>query len=176
MKAILEKLKLVDYLTTELPIDKKDFIDKLKMHVDQGDIGIFFSAFEVFSSSKNEYKGTVTSDSFKIRRRRKFFDMTMSPAIAEGSFRQRENRLIIESTIKGFHGIFIPFIALLLIFYIAFILSFIFSDNPGAMGLFMIPFIFIHAAFMLGIPYFIMRRSVSRMKYELERDFYYLTK
>lgn len=29
---------------------------------------------------------------------------------------------------------------------------------------------------MLGIPYFVMRRSVSRMKHELEREFYYMTK
>jgi hypothetical protein len=28
-------------------------------------------------------------------------------------------------------------------------------------------------AFMLGIPYLIMRRSVKRMVYDLERDFHY---
>jgi hypothetical protein len=176
MKSILERLKLVDYLTTEIPIAKKDFIEKLKMNVDHGDTGVFLSAFEVFSSSKNEYKGIVTFESFKIRRRRKFFDMNMNLAVAEGSFKQRENLLIIESTIKGFRGIFIPFIAFLLIFYIAFIASIIFSDSSGNMGWFFVPFIFIHASIMLGIPYFIMRRSVSRMKYELERDFYYMTK
>jgi len=51
MKSILERLKLVDYLTTEIPIAKKDFIEKLKMNVDHGDTGVFLSAFEVFSSS-----------------------------------------------------------------------------------------------------------------------------
>lgn len=176
MKSILERLKLVDYLTTEISIDRKDFIERLKMNVDQGDIGIFFSAFEAFSPSKNEYKGTVTFDAFKIRRRRKFFDMSMSLAIAEGSFRQRENLLIIESTIKGFRGIFVPFIAFILMFYIAFIAAFIFSYNSGSMEWLIVPFIFIHASIMLGVPYLIMRRGVSRMKYELERDFYYMTK
>ena len=176
MKSILERLKLVDYLTTEIPIAKKDFVEKLKMNVDPGDIGIFLSAFEVFSRSKNEYKGIITSESFKIRRRRKFFDMNMSFAVAEGGLKQRENLLIIESTIKAFSGIFIPFIAFLLTIYIALTITFIFSDSLGNMGWFFAPFIFIHASIMLGIPYFIMRRSVSRMKYELERDFYYLAK
>lgn len=176
MKSILERLKLVDYLTTEISIDKKDFIEKLKMNVDQGDIGVFYSAFEAFSSSKNEYKGTVTFDSFKIRRRKKFFDINMSLAIAEGSFRQKEKLLIIESRIKGFRGIFVPFIAFILMFYVAFIATFNFSDNSRSMEWLIIPFIFIHASIMLGVPYFIMRRAVSRMKYELERDFYYMTK
>jgi len=39
-----------------------------------------------------------------------------------------------------------------------------------------VPFLFIHAAFMFGIPYFMMRRSVKRMKHDLEREFYYMTK
>jgi hypothetical protein len=176
MKSILERLKLVDYLTTEIPIEKKDFVEKLKMNVDQGDTGIFLSAFEAFSRSKNEYKGTVTFDSFKIRRRRKFFDMRASLAVAEGHFRQRENLLVIESTIKSFRGIFIFFIAFILMFYMASIGTLILSDIPGTMEWVFVPFIFIHASFMLGIPYIIMRRGVSRMKYELERDFYFMTK
>lgn len=176
MKSILERLRLVDHLTTEIPIEKKDFIDKLTRNVDQGDIGIFLSAFEAFSSSKNEYKGTVTFDSFKIRRRRRLFDMNLGLVVAEGSFRQKDNILVVEATIRGFQGIFIPFLLFIAFFYVAFIISFIVSGTQGSTGWFFIPFIFIHAAMMLGIPCYIMRRGVSRMKYELERDFYYITK
>jgi hypothetical protein len=176
MKSVLERLGLVDHLTTEIPIEKRDFVDKLTRNVDQGDIGIFLSAFEAFSSSKNEYKGTVTFDSFKIRRRRRLFDMNISLAVAEGSFRQKDNILVVEATIRGFQRIFIPFLILIAFVYVAFIISFIVSDTPGNMGGLFIPFIFIHAAIMLGIPYYIMRRGVSRMKYELERDFYYITR
>lgn len=176
MKSVLERLKLVEYLTTELHIDKKIFVEKLKMYVDEGDTGIFLSSFEAFSSSKNEYKGIVTFDSFKIRRRRRLFDMSMNLAVVEGRFRQREHVLIIESTIKGFRGIFIPFVALILMFYIVSIISVFLSDIPSSMGWSFIPLIFIHASIMLGIPYFMMKRAVSRMKYELDRDFFYLTK
>ncbi|MBT1712171.1 hypothetical protein KK062_28275 [Fulvivirgaceae bacterium PWU5] len=176
MKSILERLRLVDHLTIEMPIEKRDFIDKLTRNVDQGDIGIFLSPFEAFSSSKNEYRGTVTFDSFKIRRRRRLFDMNMSLAVAEGSFTQKDNILVVEATIRGFRRIFIPFFLFIACCYVAFIISFIVSDTSGNMGWFFIPFIFIHATLMLGIPYYIMRRGVSRMKYELERDFYYITR
>ncbi|SKC84374.1 hypothetical protein [Ohtaekwangia koreensis] len=176
MKSVLEKLKLIDHLTTELPIEKYEFVEKLRRNVDQGDTGVFLSPFEAFSSSKNEYKGTVTFDSFKIRRRRRFFDMAMNLAVAEGSFRQRENLLIIESTIKGFRSVFILFIGFMFLVYTGIIASFVSSDTPGDPGWFFVPFIFIHAAIMFGIPYFVMRRGVARMKYELERDFFYMTK
>ncbi len=175
MKSILEKLKLTDHLTTELVIDKQDFVKRFISNIDQGDTGVFFSAFEVFSSSNNQYKGTVSFDTFKIRRRRRFFDMNTSLAIAEGKFTQKENVLVIESTISGFRGVFIPFIVFLVFFYVVFIISFIVSDAPGNKGWFIIPFLF-HAALMLGIPYLMMRRGVSRLKYELERDLYYMTK
>ncbi|MBT1696672.1 hypothetical protein KK083_07295 [Fulvivirgaceae bacterium PWU4] len=176
MKSLLERLKLVDYLTTEISIDKREFVEKLKKNIDQGDTGTFFSAFEAFSSSKNEYKGTVTPDSFKLRRRRKMFDMNRSLAIAEGTFRQKENLLVIEATISGFRSIFIPFIVLLLLLYVTAAVSFSLYNTAGTLMWFMFPFMLVHASLMLGIPYFVMRRSVSRMKYELERDFYYITK
>jgi preprotein translocase subunit YajC len=51
------------------------------------------------------------------------------------------------------------------------------ADNIEGNGAqFAIPFIFIHAVFMFGIPYFMMRRSARKMKHDLEREFFYLTK
>lgn len=51
------------------------------------------------------------------------------------------------------------------------------ADNiEGGDQLFAGPFLFFHAILMFGIPYFIMRRSTQRLKHELEREFYYMTK
>jgi hypothetical protein len=97
-------------------------------------------------------------------------------AVAEGRFVQRENMIVVESTIRSFGGMYIPFFILLLVFYAVFIGFVGFSDSTGNVDLLFIPFVFIHALFMLGIPFFVMRRAVSRMKYELERDLYFLTK
>lgn len=177
MKDFLKKLKLIDYLNTELEIDKHDFVNRLKANVDEGGTGMFSEAFDAFSSSKNEYKGHVGLDDFKIKRRRKFFDMNMNLAIAKGTYEQRENNLIINTEINGFSGMMIPFYGFLIVFYLIFIFVFSTAENiEGNMDFFALPFIIIHAAFMFGIPYFIMRRSVSRMKHELEREFYYMTK
>ncbi|MFT4850597.1 MAG: hypothetical protein ACI83B_003156 [Sediminicola sp.] len=51
----------------------------------------------------------------------------------------------------------------------------VFTGNSGQIG-FALPFIIIHAAFMYGAPYLMMRRSTKRMKHELERELFYLTK
>jgi hypothetical protein len=71
----------------------------------------------------------------------------------------------------------IPFYVFAIIFYSIFIATFFMADSirGDAVG-FALPFIFVHAAFMFGIPYFIMRRGAKKMKHELEREFYYITK
>ena len=71
MDSLLKRLKLIDHLTTEIPIERRDFVEKLKKNVDQGDTEVVFSPFEALSSSKNEYKGRITANSFRIRRRKK---------------------------------------------------------------------------------------------------------
>lgn len=122
------------------------------------------------------YKGKVGFDNFKIRRKSEFFDTNMNLSVAQGTYKQKENMLIIETEINGFNKMMIPFYIIVLVFYSIFISSFIFLDNSEFDTLFFIPFIPIHAAFMFGIPYIMMRRSTRRMKHELEREFYYLTK
>jgi hypothetical protein len=175
-RSILERLKLIDHLTLEIPIDKQEFVNRLRNTVDKGDTGVFSSVFEALRSSKKEYKGQVTPDSFKLRRRRKFFDTNMTFATAEGSFSQKDNLLVIESTIIGFRKVYLVFVALLLLFYAAVILSVILSDASGVMRWLIIPFLIFHSVMMFGIPYLVLRRGVSRLKYDLEREFYYLTK
>lgn len=177
MKDFLKKLKLIDYLRIELEVSKQGFVNRLKENVDEGGTGIFSDPFEGFSSSKNEYKGHVGLNNFKIKRRKRLFDVNMNMAVASGTFEQREDKLIINTEINGFTGAMIPFYIFLIIFYLIFITSFLMVDNiEGGMEFFIFPFIIVHAIFMLGFPYLMMRRSVSKMKYELERDFFYMTK
>ena len=177
MREILRKLKLVEYLTTELNIDKNEFVRNFREQVDHGDVGFMSGAFDVFSSSKNEYKGYVGPDYFKIKRRRRFFDTSMNVALAKGTYEQKEGSLLITTEVNGFSMMMIPFYLFALFFYLIFLVSFLFSD--GWMGndtVFIVPFMLIHAAFMLGMPYFMMRRSTKRLAYELEREFFYMTK
>jgi hypothetical protein len=46
-------------------------------------------------------------------------------------------------------------------------------NGENTVPFFMAPFLLIHMSLMIGVPYFIIRRSVNRMAYDLERDFHY---
>jgi hypothetical protein len=176
MQQLLKKLKLVQSFSTKIEMQKSEFVNKFRQHVDEGDTGPFSDVFDAFSSSKNEYKGHVGFNEFKIKRRKKFFDMNMSLAVAKGTYRQQENSLIIEAEINGFRGQMIPFLIIAIFIYTIAIVAILFSNTEGSGAGFAIPFILIHACFMFGFPYLLMRRSVSKMHHELEREFYFMTK
>jgi hypothetical protein len=174
MKNFLIRIKLIDYLSTSLSISRNEFVDRLYSITDEGSIGMFAESMGVFSSSSNEFRGHVDFDGFRIKRRRRFFEPNMNIAIATGIITENNGRLNIETEINGFNNFMIFFYCILILFYSIFIFGFIFSDNNG--GFFALPFILIHGAFMFSLPYFMIRRSVNRLKYELEREFFYLTK
>ena len=163
-------------MTTEIEIQKNDFVSKFKQNVDEESTGLFSSFFEAFSSSINEYKGQVGYDGFKIKRKRKFIDTNMNIAVASGTYRQNSEKLIIETEINGFSKKMIPFYLFILIFYSILIGTFLKTDSIGRGVGFPSPFMVIHAAFMFYLPYLMMRRSTKRMRHELEREFYYMTK
>ena len=172
MNDFLERLKLIDYLTTELKISKLDFVDRLYRITDAGGAGAFSGAFESFTGSPNHYKGRITQDGFKIKRKRKIFD-SISTAVATGSFQELHGSLKIETKINGFSSVFIPLYILILSFYT--VVFFALVNSAGGDKSFVIFLLIFQLIFMLIIPYFMMRASVKRLKYELEREFFYLT-
>jgi len=161
-------------MTTTLQTSKVEFINRLNEITDRGNTGIMSDIFDIFSSSKNEFKGQINFDSFKIKRKRRFFDTNMNIAVANGFFIEDNEQLIIETEIKGFSNFFTIFYIFVFIFYLVSILAFMFNDTEKLF--IVIPFILFHGTLMCAIPYFIIRRSVKRLKYELEREFFYLTK
>ena len=102
------------------------------------------------------------------------FDVNMNMAYAKGSFAESNDELVIETEISGFHYFFIVFYAFATVFY-CIIFSLIIGYANG-FEFIAIPFLLLQATLTFAAPYFTMRRSVQRLKYELERDFYYLTK
>jgi hypothetical protein len=56
--------------------------------------------------------------------------------------------------------------------YNGFIVTILTGNMKGNEDGWALPFILFHAAFMFGIPYFIMRRSLRSTKYDIERDIY----
>ena len=177
MKNLLIKLKLIDYLNTELKISKSEFLRKLNLIVDEGSTNSLTDIFDVFSSSKNEYKGKVDFSKFEIKRKRKFFDINFNFPLAKGTVNQKGELLYINTEINAFKGLIVFFFIILLIFYSIFLITLIFGGiNEGKESLIIIPFILIHGSLMLGMPYLFLRKSVERFKYNFERELFYLTK
>jgi hypothetical protein len=177
MKDFLKKIKIIQYLTLSLEMDQNEFVDCLRQNIDQGSTGGFADSFDVFSSSKNEYKGAVGLDTFEIKKKRRFFDNTGSLAKATGTISKERKSITINVEINGLSTMMTIFFVIITIFYVLFIvIAFVLPMVSSGIVAFIIPFIFIHALFMIGLPYLMMRRSVKRLKHDLERDFFFFTK
>ena len=177
MKEFLKKIKLIDHLTTELEIQKNEFVSILKRHVDEERKGMFAHTFEAFHSSENDYRGQVSNDGFQIRKRVKLFSSPPNMAVAKGTFRQKDAMLIIETEVNGFSKLFIPIYIYALVFYSFFIISDLMRSTTNSEGeLLNLTFLVLHALLFFLIPYFLMRRSTKIMKHELEREFFFLSK
>lgn len=173
MREFLKKIKLIDNFTSTLQLTKQDFINRLRLITDQGSPNAM-DPFEGFFSSKNEFKGEISHNGFKLRRRRKLFERSSTIAIATGKVKEENGQLTIQTEIYGFSNFMYVFYGILILFYSVIFVGFVFSDN--SIPIFIFPFLIFHGALMTLIPYFLMRSSVKKMKYELEREFFYLTK
>ena len=174
MKDFLRRIKLIDSMTTTLPISKIQFVNRLHEITDVGSTAMMLDTFEAFSSSKKEFKGQINFDNFKIRKRKRFFETNKYIAVATGTFDEKGGQLTVETEINGFSDFYIVFYAFLIIIYSILIIAF--STGLAGGGFSFLPFIIIHGTLMFCLPYFMMKRSVRNLKYELEREFFYLTK
>ncbi|MBL0739286.1 hypothetical protein JI750_20520 [Flavobacterium sp. GN10] len=171
MTDFLRKIHLVKDISIQLPVSKIDFIQKFRSHVDESDLS--FVPFEVLQSSRNEYKGNISNNYFELKKRRKLFDTNYSFAKVTAHFSEDNNRLNIEAEINGFRKRMLLFVGVMLAFYSIFIITSLFLTSDNSASFFVLPFLLFHMSIMLGIPYFIIRRSVKRMIYDLERDLHY---
>lgn len=171
MTDFLRKIHLVKDISIQLPVSKTEFIQKFRKHVDQFDFS--FVPFEVFQSSKNEYKGYISNNNFALRKIRKLFDTNYSFAKVTGEFSEKDNLLNINAEINGFRTRLFFIFGIALMFYSIFIFVAIFLPGDNAAPFFVLPFLLLHMSLMFGIPYLVIKRSVKRMIYDLERDFHY---
>ena len=168
MKEFLEKIGLIDHLTATIEVDKDAFISKFQAQVKEARIDVFLeNPFDVFSSDKATYKGYVGFDGFRIKRRRKIFDMQSSyPIIAEGFFSQSGKTLIIETEINGIPLFFQLIYGLMILMFIIGFTTLLRGhvDLSGLLPLLVIPTI-------IGIQCFLLTKAVKNLKKDLERDF-----
>lgn len=174
MKEFLIRLKLIDYMTTTLHLSKIDFINRLRAITDEGSTRRLSDHFNIFAPSPFEFKGEVNLQGFKIKKRKKVFDSNLNISEANGTYTEENGTLKIETEINGFNNFYIFYYVFIILIYAVFLV--LIMRSGGETEIIAILFLLIHGAFMLGLPYLMMRKSVQRMQYELEREFYYLTK
>ena len=173
MKNFLKKIGLVDYLSTELAVDQTTFVNRLKENVDHHSNGLF----EIFNSSKKEYRGTVGYNNFEIQRREFYSYQNQLQAKVKGNLYQNGEKLVIESEISGYSPWLLLIFIFLLFVYASFLGAFLFTGADfGAESFFILPFLAIHAALMFYVPYRMLKRAVEKSKYDLEREFFYLAR
>ncbi|PHN01526.1 hypothetical protein [Flavilitoribacter nigricans] len=171
MKDLLKNLGLLVDHQMQLPVDKTRFVGILRENVDDGG-----SLFDVFSSSKNVFKGYVDLGGFELKKRRKLFGRRHNLTKATGTFSQFGDTLQVDTEINGFHWSMAVFYVFVFLFYAVFLGAFFFtdsfdnSDTPPFLPIFFL----LHAAIMIAIPYFLMKSGVKQMKHDLEREFFYL--
>lgn len=174
MKDFLKKIKLIDSLELVLPITKETFIERLKAAIDDGRMNFFQS---LFRPTKFRYNGKILSDTFELKQNRKFFDAIINYAIAKGVVTSEEDKVVVKTEICSFHSFYFILAIFVSLFYpisLVFLLS---EENLlGAERTFVVSFIVLHGIVMITIPYFMIKSAVKNMKYDLEREFYFLVK
>jgi len=178
MEDFLRKYKLIDNFTVELPVAKSDFVRQLRNSVDTGEIGLFSGAFEAWESSKNDYKGEVTNQGFKFRKRKKFFQTNgQIQAIATGTFKEDSDKLSIHTEVRSPISKMMPIFVLGAFVYLFAIITFVtinVASEEINLPYFALVFIVAHAALIFFIFFYISKRSVANLKRELEREFVFL--
>lgn len=170
MSKWLDKLGLSEELSLKYYVQTEDFVFQFQKNVDPGE-GYVSGLFDALGSTKIDYRGTVSSSNFTIRKKKKFFDSISAIALITGQIVKEKNGTRLLITISSFTGI-MKFVAwLLAIVYVVAAVFITFSGLIEKYGLIPYLFLILHALVLFLILYFILRRSVSKVASNLDPDF-----
>ena len=173
MAGFAKRLGLVDDFTIEVDLTKGEFVEKLNGIVAQGNGFRLSNGGEGAGHRRLIYKGIVEGDRFRIKRIRRFLDPHSNMATAEGNIRESNGWTRLDVKISGLTPLFLAFYYFLFFVYFGGIFYLMFKNHQV---IFSAPVLIAQGIVMAAFPYIIMRRSVERLRYDLEREFFYLTK
>lgn len=178
MRKLLLKLGIINFLDLTLDIRRSEFVEKLNKAVEPGKTSGFNGLSEVFSRDPREYVGSVEPSGFQLKQKRRAFSFNKGIATAKGEFTERNGKLNVKVEINGIHKTLKILIWLLVAFYaigISFVLFLLIQKGDlgflaGLLG------ILVHAVFMFGIFFLLGRAGAKKMKYDLERELFFIAK
>ena len=120
------------------------------------------------------YKGNIQNPNFKIQKKPQLFNNRKQSAVGTGKVIEGINDVKIDIEINGFTTLMKFFFIFIAFFYLVFLLGFGFATlSNSEFPFFVLPILLIHACFMIGIPFFVMKSSVKNFKQEIEREFHF---
>lgn len=165
-----------DYLEMQLSLSASDFEQKLKSLVDTEQKRKRIRPLFKMDDSGKIYFGRISEGSFSFQQRMRFADPYQNFSKVNGVFQEEEGKVNISMSVFYGSKWMLLFLLPLLCFYCAIIGVVVYNTSNSILPFFIVPFLLLHGAFMVGIIYFSIRRNVKRMKYILERELYFLTK
>ncbi|RLJ33479.1 hypothetical protein CLU97_2962 [Chryseobacterium sp. 7] len=167
MNSFFKSIGLYNNLSVDLDINSTELIQRLwKITYKTNNT---FISWEKDSSipTRFEYRGMIESNHFKIRRRARLFDMNKNNPIFQGTISDKNGKSSV--AIEFFPS----WLQILNWFFIlCFCSILIFANTRGDQKDFM--FVVIAVAITVT-QYFILKRGISRGKYEFERELIYIT-
>lgn len=172
MKKILRKLKLIQEYSFEMNAQLSVLVDKLNSNIDDFDFNIVNLLFEPYNSGHHRFKGKADVQGFEIKHRREFFNYNISFPIVKGRFIEKNNVLVIETEINGLRRGLVLFSGILFLAIFIAILVIVISAKFDV--LIFVPIFVPLFLVLILFPYMMIRISISRMKREIEREFYFI--
>lgn len=171
MEAFFRKIKLIQDFHITLPIAEEDFVDQFHDQVQESSLGMLSDPFEQYSTKGPDYKGWIRQGEFEMKLRRKMFSFTLGLSRARGKYYEEGRELSVQGEVNGFSNWLIPIFAGAIGIYIIATLLVLSSGESVNDAAWLFPLLLLHAAFMMGVPYFLIRREVGRIKRDLEGEF-----
>ena len=165
-----------DYLEMQLNLSASDFEQKLKSLVDTEQKRKRSRPLFKMDDSGKIYFGRISDGKFSFQQRRRFANVHQNFSKVNGVFHEEDGKVNISMTVYSGSKWMLLFLLPLLLFYVVSIGAVVYDTSDSILPFFIVPFLLLHGAFMVGILYFSTRREVKQMKYMLERELYFFTR
>ncbi|MEF9479491.1 hypothetical protein OWR28_18710 [Chryseobacterium sp. 1B4] len=166
MNSFFKSIGLYSSLTVDLNINSTELIQRLMKVTYKTDTTFISLEKDTTIPTRFEYRGMIDGNSFTIKRRARLFDMNRSNPVFHGTISDKNGKssVVIEFFPSGFQ--IFNWIVIL-----CFCFGLLFSNIQGSRQ----DHMFTLVALIIGITqYFILKRGISRGKYEFERELIYI--
>lgn len=172
METFFRQIKLIQDFHITLPVKEEDFVDQFHDRVQESSLRMLSDPFEQYSTKGPDYKGWIRQGKFEMKLRRKMFSFNLGLSRARGKYYEEGQELKVEGEINGASKWLIPIFAGAIGIYLIAILLILSSGESVNDAAWLFPLLLLHAAFMMGVPYFLIRMEVGRIKRDLEGEFF----